>query len=1100
MSLSDYRATRSNGPTELQSKTPRIVMPEGCNHMTTPPLEVRLFATEPVVRQDGETLSFSRRDALHLLIYLLLEQQEIYDRAKLASLFFEKDGSTEKQRSRLRVVVHEMRHVLGDAFVPQEAKADVKKLAFNHAAVWLDTAEFKRRAQMLLNTGEQTATFVQEAEQTLGLYRDHFLRDYDLGGSDEVLLWQEAQRAQLAELRHRLLEQVVRYYIKQGNLNDAHATAETWLASLEPGALPLQYLLWLSLKRRQHTPLEKYLDLLREHEANDAIRFGYTAAEWRRYIESGEDTLPSLLNLPTGMTGNAAPVPLEGFVGRDETVREFTHLLLDLDQPRVLGVTGLPGVGKSVFARQLVYQLSQHKPKYDIARIELNPDSDFELLLNDVLKQLGMEALVAQPYTSKQRRFRQILQVRPCLILVDEGLSHRLATASFLESLLNLFEGARLLLLARRLPEVEFYTFELPGLEGAHIRAFLAHHLPDLASAINDSHLRAFTETTGGLPLVLQLATGFLRHQRFNSIGSFTHALSDLSAESWTAADAPFLYSRLLDWFWKLLTPDEQQLVAIASLFDFAGGSPETDVVEIARAALNFRADTARRKLAALGELGVIQRREQAGTTRYNLHPMVYDYAQSRREREHTPAMAAIHAAYSRHMVDYVTMHAEDYARLDAQKDNVIRMFATALADFSAPDFQGEMVALLNRVYDYFDRRGLYIVAEQLLQAAKKVERVSDFDRVKLVFNLGQAAFKQGRMDDAEQLFNEAWEHAQDCGFIELYGEILRDLGRVSFHKGDYERAVQYLKQGGDYALEKNQPLLHGQIMANIGVVEDLKGHYNEAKTRFMQILHNLDAENRGKDSYVYLDIEQFVENMLGLIAVNLEDFSSGEIHLQKSLQIARQLNNPERIARSYVNLGVLSYNRGQFGTALDYFAQGTIVAEYIQHQDTLAWLSFNMGAIRVIQHQYSPARKLLWTALNIINDLGLKTLLPYVSLWFGILHFEQAQLSLAHRYFSSILEQRALNPWFAATALYGIALIARYDQDILMQADWERIRNQVSAALDAIHINKAQLPAFQKGDLEKAEADFQRALSDIPEIGRFQIVDAVWLWWLGVL
>jgi tetratricopeptide (TPR) repeat protein len=1064
--------------------------------MTMPSLEVRLFATEPVVCREGELLSFSRRDALHLLIYLVAEQQDVYDRSKLAKLFFDKAGTEEdKQYNRLRAAVFQLRKVLGDTLIPLEAGTDSKKLIFNQKAVWLDTAVFVQRAQAVLNAGDQTPAFAREAEQTLALYRDHFLYHYDLGGSDEVLLWQEAQQTKLAELRHRLLEQIVRHAIKQGNLAGAQTYADVWLSSLEPGALPLQYLLWLGLKRRHYTSFDKHLAALQAFEAADAVRFGYSVAEWRRFIESGEDLLPSLLNLPTGTVGNSAPMALEGLVGRDEMLNELTRLLIEADQPRVMGVTGLPGVGKSVFARQLVYQLSLQKPKYDIARIELNRESDFELLLNDVLNQLGMDALVAQPYTSKQRRLKQVLQVRPCLILVDEGLSHRLSSERFLGSLLELFDGARLLLLARRLPEVEFYAFELLGLKNAEVGAFLAYYVPGLSSSLSESQLEAFARTSGGLPLVLQLVTGFLRDKRFSSIVSFTRALSNLSTEAWNAANAPYLYDRLLDWFWQLLTQEEQHLVALVSLFDFASGASEQSVLEIATDALSLRAEVAGRKLDKLVELNLLQSRNQGDVARFSLHPVIYDYVQSHRTSQDQPEFAAIHRAYSRHMVEFVTTCREDFAQLHAQEDNVIRMFSTSLANASEPGLQAEIVTLLNLTYDYFDRRGLYIVAEQLLQAAQKVESVSDFDHIKLIFNLGQAAFKQGRMDVAEQQFCEAWGRAQACGFVELYGEILRDLGRVAMQKGKLDTAVEYLMQAQVHAAASGQPVIYAQIVANLGVIEDLRGEHERARTRFEDILEELKNHEADYETRAALEVAQFAENMLGLIAIKLEAFEVGEFHLQRSLNTARQLNNPERIARSYINLGVLNYHQSRFDAALEYFTQGIVVAEYIQHNDSVAWLTFNAGVIQTVKRQYFQARRMLLTALHQANDLGLNTLLPNICLWLGILYFELGQKEQAQKYFVTVLSRFALNPWLSAMSLFGIGLIARYEQDVLMLQDHEMARHQVFVALDAAHVRREQLPAVPRQELARAEKDFQRALEDIPELERFHIADSVWSW-----
>ncbi len=1063
--------------------------------MSIPPIQIRLLGSEPVVTLNDMTVSFSRRDALHLLVVLAEERQEDYDRARLSAFFFDDEAAKDRVKSgKLRDAIYAIRKELGEGLIPRETTGDQKKLRVDQSELWVDTADFRSRAQALVNGNDQNpdVNFEKEALDVLGLYRAHFLDDYMLGEQDAVDAWQEEKRNQLAQVRHNLLEQLVRYYIKQGALSEAQQQAESWLHSLNPGPLPLQYLLWMSVTRRQYAPAQVYLAQLQKHEASGTLQFGFGAAQWRRFIDNQDEPLPSLLNLPTGAADGELDEPAQDFVGREGAIKDFVKLMLGSDQPRVMGITGLPGVGKTSFTRQLLFRLRQGKPKYDLVRLELNPGSDFELLLNDVLGQLGMDALLTLAYTVKQRRFKQLLQVRPCLIVIDEGMSRKLSSPGFLEPLLSLFEGARLLLVARSLPDEGFYTFDLPGFDSLYVRQFLARHLPGVPGAENGL-LDTFTRTTGGLPLILELVAGFVKDKRF-MMASFTEALSSARGEAWTLEDAPRLYGRMFDWLWKSLTPNEWHVLAIVSLFDATNGGAEEDVLAVAGAALALTGTKARQKLDLLVKLGLLQRQLRAGAPCYHLHPIVYDYAQTRRERERaTATMAGIRAAYSRHIMNYVSQYSDDYPRLDAQKDNIIRMFASALSDFAAPAMQGEVVALLNRIYDYFDRRGLYIIAEQLLVDGQKVAQVSDFDRVRLLFNQGQAIFKQGRMDDAERALAEAWERAQDCEFVELYGVILRDLGRVSMARGDYDTAVDYLTKGYQSAA-KYQLVLRAQIMANLGAIDNMKGQYVESQARFEQILRDLDHPE-SEQTYQERDVLQFTQNALGLIAIEREEYDQAEKPLKQSLLFARELNNAERIARCYLNLGSLSYHLSDFDAALDYFTQGAVVAEFIQHTDTLVWLTMNKGIIKTVKHQYSAARKLLLTSLQQANDMGLNLVVSYALLWLGVLHFEQAQLAQAQRYFRDVLNQPASMPWHNAMALYGLSLVTRYEHDTMMNGSLASARTQIELALEAAEVEREGLPALTRQDLEKAEADFQRALDDIPGLSRFQIVESLWLW-----
>lgn len=1055
-------------------------------------LKIVLFGTEPVIQWLDHPISITRKDALHLLVFTAEQRREAYDREKLTTILFGIDSKGQ----RLREALMWLNRTLKESGFNVEILHG-HPLVLNRDMVWVDAHEFSERAKRLLaySSQEISPEFIHEVNKALNLYRDHFLNDY-VFESYELNVWHDNRQTELATLRHSLFELIIQFHIQQGSLTEAQGIAETWLGSLNPGFVPLEYLIWVALKKRLYSVVQHYLARLQRYQDEDPTFFGTDVATWRALIQNEEDPPLTLLHLPAAgiMTGEIAPDNTS--LNRSDALREITRLITNSQFSGAIGLTGLPGVGKTWFARRVTWALRQIQPNFMAAWFELTQDCDLETLLNDILSQLGLHHLLPLPYVTKQKRFKQIIRAYSCLIVIDEATSHRLANVEFLEALIALFDEVRLLLIARELPGTTHYPFDLSGFDAPQIRQYLIEQLPQLKGEADDV-FDAATQITGGLPLVVNWLVGFLRDRRFQ-IKSFIKALSKLQSTHWTLETAQENYQYILNWLWLQLLLDEKNILYTAAMFSPSDGVSLEDLHEIADSAFVLKQDKLLQKVEKLLALSLLH--EQADSTRrFMLHPTTFMYIQLQIDQiaEIQPSfqMSAIHRAYIERFLRVTRQHEGAFAQLDLHKNNLLRMFEVVLLHNAQPRMQLEIIAALSRTYDYFEKRGLYSKAESLLTAALNISDIPDEERVHLLHHLGQAAFKQGQLESAERWLSTAWEFAQQLELVELYGIILRDLGRVCLHQGAYAKAMDYFQHGQDHVLQQEQPLLRGQIMSNIGVIAYQRGNYEDAKVQLEQTVRDLADDERINQTYEYQDLLQYTQNLLGVVELAGKEYDQAKLHMQQSLVSARKLNNPERIAQAYLNLGALSYYQSEFDTALDYLTQGSVVAEYLHHGELLNWFKWNKGAIHVVQGNFKYARRSLQAALNEATELGLKPALPHIFLWLGILHFCQNQIDMARTYFRMIFEQVALNPWSAALGLFGISLCARYELDLAMQGSVADAHEQIAHELVSAQIDRSKLSAIRKPILERAEQYFQVALEDMPGLRGFHIVDALALW-----
>lgn len=1057
-------------------------------------IKISLFSPVPVIQQNDVTIPITRSDSLDLLIYLIEEGKSDYEREALAAALFEDDARS----PRLREAIFHLRRALGEAVLPIAAK-EAGRLYFDRSRVQIDTQTFMAQVKPLLGTRERgtDARFLSDAQHALSIYRAHLLEGHHFPAAG-MSVWLNGLRNKYSQQRDRLLDRMVQFYIQQGAFAEAQQQAEYWLeSSLDPGFIPLQYLIWVTVTMRYFTEAQQYLTQLQVHEAENDTFFGPTVAEWRKLILNTGELSPALLNFSQQMTGllSYVPVPVD-FVERSDLSRTFADLLLNAAQLDVIALTGLPGVGKSSFAQSVIRVTSRINPRLEFAWVDLTGDSDIEGILNSVLSQLGMDTLMHLDFASKQRQFKNQLKPRSCVIVLDEGVSGNFAVPEFLDSVTALFAGARLVLIARMLPADRFYMFNVPPFQRPEIQSILQKLLPEQVRVLTPAMFDQLEHITGGLPLVLNLAAGFVSERRFG-LSAFAEQMHQQLSASWTEETAILNYSRLLAWLWTHLGTQERLVLYTVGMYDPATGCPDSDLTHTLVSAGLMDEEAAAQTLDRLLRLRLVMKHEAADSLiRYKLHPIIYDDVQTVHER--TPdgdSLRALQLAHRERIVGFVLQNYDDYARLDQYRFEIVKTLSAALAPSSeAPDIMA--VRALNAAYTFFDRRGLYTTAEQLLQFALNVTGPEHPERAELLCAAGQSAFKRGHLDRALEQMHEAWELAQRYESITLRSIILRDLGRIHYQREQLDTAVDYLEQGLQTAVADQQPVIEAQIMANLGMINNVRGRPEAAAQWFERISAKFGQDSGGGASNDFGDVIQYVETQLGIMALDRDDYDQADRHFQQAKEQARRQNNPERLARSYLSLGTVSFFRSDFNAARGYFVQGNVVAEYIQHGELLAWFAWNKGAIYVIEGNYKRAGWLLRDALHKANDFGIKNALPNIFVWMGLMHLCQSQTDRARAYFLQVLNQPTLpRARIAAYALYGLALASRYEHDLTISADPETAQQEINQVLADAGLTTSMFSVVAPADIEGAHAYLKIALTEIPELERFHITEGLIGW-----
>jgi tetratricopeptide (TPR) repeat protein len=617
-------------------------------------------------------------------------------------------------------------------------------------------------------------------------------------------------------------------------------------------------------------------------------------------------------------------------------------------------------------------------------------------------------------------------------------------------------------------------------------RQFLVRCVPQLKT-LSDSEVQLITTFTHGLPLLLQLVAGGLRQNRIAFMQFLNEQIHHLDEQQERESS---VYAILMNWMWEVLSETERFILHAVSLFDPFMGCTEAD---LARVIPDQTTSALKPPLGHLVEMYIL-RLEGKDQKRYQLHPTLHVIIENQPQGELAPAISGMREAYLSYIVDILTSRSNDFSYLDRWRQDIVRMFKIALPASDAPERQSRALAVLNIACHYLDRRGFYGMVRQISLLALQHTNVDAEHPTQILSRLGQIALKQSDMAEAENYFKQARVLAQQEEHAEAYALSFRDLGILALRQRNFETASDYLDQAEEFAAEAGNEILWGQIKANLGVIAYSQGNYAEAAHLFQTIEEHLESTLSHK-SYDYHDLIQFVQNTRGAIAIANEEYALARIYFDKALIAARELNNPERIARAYFNVGVVSYYMSDIGGAFSYFTQGAVIAEYMQHNELLAWAWWNQAALHIIQKEYDNARRLLQLALNRANDFSLKSIPAYVFIWSGISYFCQDKHKRSRAYYVKALNELNASAWTSALALYGISLIVRSNKDLGMTDDSETAYKQIAHVLKYLGLNAPQFKRIKAAEIRRAESYFQIALPYIPELWRYHIVNALLRW-----
>lgn len=370
----------------------------------------------------------------------------------------------------------------------------------------------------------------------------------------------------------------------------------------------------------------------------------------------------------------------DGLVGRDELLSLLKQRLCTDNPSTLSALYGLPGVGKTALAIELVHDLDLQRHFSDgILWVALGPRPDIPEQLRRWGTLLGCTAEMAQvgDEVDWARVLRSTISLRRILLVIDDAWRSEDALA------FKVGGPHCAYLLTTRIPSVALDIAnngampvrELDENDGLKL---LARFVPDIV-ANEPCAARGLVQSVGGLPLALTLMGKYLKSQAYSgqprrlraALERLSHAeerlrltITQAPLEQHTSlpAEMPLSLDAVIGISaWQL---DEVAQRALLMLSAFPA-KPHSFSEEAALAVCAASEQT----LDVLVDAGFL---ESIGCGRYTLHCTIADFARARL-RDTTSDERMVE-----YFTSYVEMHQADYNALEQESGNVLTAFEIA--------------------------------------------------------------------------------------------------------------------------------------------------------------------------------------------------------------------------------------------------------------------------------------------------------------------------------------------------------------------------------------------------------------------------------------
>ena len=956
----------------------------------SPRLTITTFGSLTITIDDAPIKPLASSKAAALVVYLASKRRAL-PREQLADLLW--DDRTQKQAmGNLRVVLASLRKTLGDFVTITRTTAAINQ----DATVELD-------AQLLEQAlaGEISAETLPTITAALNAYHGDFLGGFHLREASQFETWQTHERERLHHIALDGLHQLVDYHLASGDYASGIHHANRLLQFdplMESAHRQMMALLAHSGQRQQalahYEQVHQLLwDELGVSPASATIALLEQIEDDEFEEHAGADLqLDNSIEPPRFQAPFQAIRSLPYFIGRTQ---EIKRLLTWLRQPQRAPcvIQGMGGVGKSSLAAHIAYQTRADFPD-GVLWAKVN-QSDTMAILHSFAAAYGRDVSIYGDLQTRGQVVREILADKQVLIVLDD-----VPDDDSLDILLPPTTDRCAVLVTTRRNDLSLML----GAHWLRLRSFSAESPESLTlfkeilgavRAAKEGKLQELADLLGHLPLALAIAAGRLVSDPSMTVQSLLDYLNDGQGRVSELAFGRENLTRTFDLSFDWLSAEEQ------SLFLSLGAFSNDDIIVDAVAQINdLTPQQTNEKLQKLYRLSMLR---VGNIGRFRLHPLLYDYANSRNGNAST-----LHNKMVEAMIANLIDNQFDYKHIAS----ILNQIRFALTQADKLGMHEQFTQGVKHLFRYLSDTGQLDLADNYIEniANLALFNQNEYDEAWTLWSSGVIQKSRGETDIAYKHFSSALIQLENKQPSPLRCDILAELAKIATERAEYDQSVGLLERGIKEAEEISYvPGVCYQLI-RLATVERVQGNLKAATSYCNQALPL--ARQLGQNNLLSL-----VMTASGIIAIMGGRYERGERFFLQSLKLANEMGSLENSCGYMMNLGTLYQSRGRLKDAKSMAEQALSTAKAIGHRELKSYALMTLGTISMSSGDLTSSLNYLEKSLTIAEEIN--TIAAKMS---AIWHLSRAYIQSGKYQLAIKLLELGTNECRAANLSYELA------------------------------------------------------------------------------
>lgn len=594
---------------------------------------------------------------------------------------------------------------------------------------------------------------------------------------------------------------------------------------------------------------------------------------------------PALVSLD--VHPNNLPSQISSFVGRHE---EIARVRQRLTEYRVVTIAGTGGIGKTRLALQIAADLTEIFAG-GVFFVALAPLASGNLVVHALAAALGVSELPNEPLETTLLCY---IDGKQMLLVLDNAEHVLTETAALVKRIVSQCPNARCLITGREplhlvgedverlapllTPQAPQSIAELERSDGTRLFLERVRAVSDrdlFLSADDCALVGDICRRLDGIPLAIELAASRLATMTLHRLGEKLSTRLLINKDP-TAAERHRTLRNAIEWSYRLLDSSEQRVFLALSVFH--GGCTIEAVDHVAENDVDDDVGSLVDKSLVQVDLG------ELGAMRYRLLEPIAEFATLElAESGSRAAFLQRHFGFYNALASSAASPGENqkeprFTTFDREMDNMRAALAWAIDNdtFRAAPFAIDLAAFWRARGSFTEGRTWFarllvagtelapsLLASLLRQSAAFAAMQDDYEesvgmarRALQIFRdlnddagmgaalhtIAEVAHRQGRLDDAEQLYTDALRHLDSAGYLSGKTICLMNLGLLARQRADIAAALEWLTKASENAELLSDRSVWAQVRIEHAWVTLVAGDADAAESFFAEALEVKEA------------------------------------------------------------------------------------------------------------------------------------------------------------------------------------------------------------------------------------------------------------------